>query len=170
MKRGTDITIDRLHELFAYDENTGVLTRKIRTSNKIKAGDAAGFMRADGYWIAHVDGSQIMVHRIIWAMMTNEWPTEEIDHENHDPSDNRWDNLREVSHLQNMQNTKVRSDNITGFKGVSRKKNKKANPWVAQISVDGGRNHLGYFPTAELAYAAYCRAALELHGEYACVA
>ncbi|WP_428999737.1 HNH endonuclease signature motif containing protein [Stenotrophomonas maltophilia] len=43
-------------------------------------------------------------HRLAWLYMTGQWPSGEIDHINHDRSDNRWHNLRDVSHQANQQN------------------------------------------------------------------
>jgi hypothetical protein len=65
-------------------------------------------------------------HRIIWALMTGEWP-KEIDHINGNGWDNRWKNLRNGTHVENLQN---RTEfNKSGFRGVVRYGRK----WQARI-------------------------------------
>ncbi len=85
-----------------------------------------------------------------------------VDHWNHDTLDNRRLNLRKADESQNCMNRKVCGS--SGLKGVW----PIAGKWRAVIKCRGKRKHLGYFSTPELAYAAYCAAAKELHGEFAC--
>lgn len=88
----------------------------------------------------------------------------EIDHRNGDGLDNRRDNLRIATRAENSRNTGVRRDNSSGFKGVSF--HKQCRKWTAQIKLDGKLHRLGLHATPELAHAAYCRAAAELHGQF----
>jgi AP2 domain len=89
-----------------------------------------------------------------------------VDHKNHHPIDNRRENLRFANESQNSQNRRNRSDNTSGYKGVSWHQTK--NKWGAYISVRNKIKHLGYFDKAEDAYKARTKAAEELHGEFAC--
>jgi hypothetical protein len=70
--------------------------------------------------------------------MTGKWPRHELDHINHDKSDNRWDNLREATKSQIQWNAILRRDNVSGFKGVQKRDNKH----VARIVVAGKTRHL----------------------------
>jgi len=88
-----------------------------------------------------------------------------VDHINGDKMDNRKSNLRICTHADNIKNTKMKINNTSGYKGVYYYKN--TNKWKAQIGINNKRIALGYFNTAEEAYAAYCKAAKELHGEFA---
>lgn len=88
-----------------------------------------------------------------------------VDHVNGDGLDNRRANLRPATHAQNMRNARRRSDNTSGYKGVTWER--RRGRWCASIHHDRHRKHLGYFPTAHLAACAYDVAALSLHGEYA---
>ena len=76
-------------------------------------------------------------------MMTGEWP-EEIDHINGDRSDNRWSNLRNVTHRENRANSYGWSKKTSSkFIGVC--KQTGSDRWKAQASVNGKAKHLGLF-------------------------
>ena len=94
-------------------------------------------------------------------MLLTGW--DETDHENGNGLDNQRSNLRPCTRPQNLWNKGPRSDNTTGFKGVTR----EAHGWRAVIKANGVRRHLGYFSTPELAARAYDAAAAEMHGEFA---
>lgn len=81
----------------------------------------------------------IMMHRFIM----NPLPDMFIDHINRDGLDNQRKNLRIVTHSQNHFNEKIRSDNISGTKGVSW--NKKNQKWIAIL----GNKYLGSFHSIE---------------------
>lgn len=87
----------------------------------------------------------------------------QVDHENRNTMDNQRHNLRFATNAQNCRNRKLRSDSRTGLKGVI----KWRYGFSASIQTDGVRVNLGSFQTPELAYAAYCDAAKQLHGEFA---
>ena len=87
-----------------------------------------------------------------------------VDHINHDTLDNRKCNLRLATKSENMMNRRRAKSNSSGLKGVYKK---SKNKWYAIITVRGERINLGTFDTSEEAHEAYCKAALELHGEFA---
>ena len=90
-------------------------------------------------------------------------PSEQADHKNHDTLDNRRKNLRKATPGQNSCNRRLRSDNSSGYKGVS----KIGNRWRAVIH-NGEKNiHLGCFKTTEEAAHTYDEAAKNIHGEFA---
>lgn len=88
-----------------------------------------------------------------------------VDHRNGDRLDCRRGNLRTCTHAQNLCNTKLRGDNVSGFKGVSR--TASGRPWRALITISGRLTSLGRFDTKEEAAAAYDRAARDVYGEFA---
>ena len=92
----------------------------------------------------------------------------DCDHDDLNTLNNQKYNLRPCTRAQNMQNTVVKSNSSSGLKGVVL--HKKSGLWMARIRANGKQILLGYFKTAELGHAAYCKAATELHGEFARVA
>lgn len=91
--------------------------------------------------------------------------TELTDHINGDKLDNRRANLRISTYSQNQHNQGRRNDNKSGYKGVYW--HSRRMKWIAQIGLNGHIKRIGQFDTPELAYAAYCQVAAELHGKFA---
>jgi HNH endonuclease len=141
------LTLERIHSLLLYDEESGLLYWKARGIPRWDskwAGKVAGCIKRDKkcpceYIILGIDGIKYRAHRIIWWMKTGQNPVENIDHENHNGLDNRWENLRIAPHKENQKNMSKRKDNTTGVTGVIRHRDK----YVAQIQVDGNRIYLG---------------------------
>lgn len=92
-------------------------------------------------------------------------PSEQVDHIDGNPMNNRRSNLRSVTQSQNMQNARKHRDNQSGYKGVSWQPQMKK--WRATIRIDGKQKFLGHFDDPKEAHDAYCRAASEHRGDYA---
>jgi hypothetical protein len=146
----SSITQKRLKEILHYNPETGVFTRKITKSAKIKVGSiAGGVSKNSGYRLIMVDGKLYRANRLAWLYMEGYFPEYEVDHENNIRHDDRWCNLRHVTHQCNMKNQKFRSNNTSGITGVSwDSKNRK---WRASISVDGKTTNLGRYADFEKA-------------------
>jgi hypothetical protein len=91
--------------------------------------------------------------------------TTRIDHINGDGLDNRRANLRSASALQNAWNQ--RPQRGQRFKGITKVKRLKKNPWHARIKYGNKHIHIGYFATEVEAAIAYNLAAKDLYGEFA---
>lgn len=140
------------HREFLYDPETGKLWRE------------AGCAHGSGYRTVLFRGRRHLEHRVAWFLHYGEWPNQQIDHINGNPSDNRIVNLRLATPSENSRNRGKPPHNTTGFKGVSRQRGR----YQALIRIDDGKNKfLGSFTTPEEASAAYNRAALEHHGDFA---
>ncbi len=90
---------------------------------------------------------------------------EQGDHINHDTLDNRRANLRVVSCQQNNTNRRKRSDNTSGVKGVSWRKD--TGKYRVQIQIAGKKIMLGQYPTLAEASDVSRRAILAYHEEFA---
>lgn len=104
----------------------------------------------------------VIAERMIGRPLTKQ---DQVDHWDGDSLNDRRGNLRLTDVFGNAQNRKRQNNNTSGFKGVSYKPENRN--WVARITVNGKRISLGSFPTPEIAYEAYCKAAIELHKEFA---
>jgi hypothetical protein len=154
---------EQLKELLRYDPETGQFTRLV-DRGKYRAGSVAG-AQIDRYLRISIGGKWYRAHRLAWFYMTGEWPSETVDHENRDPLDNRWANLRLASVKQQQQNRGVRRDNTSGHKGVMRHKNGR---FYARVTIDGKKVGIGGFETPEAANAAFIAKAREVYGDFAC--
>ena len=92
--------------------------------------------------------------------------TQEVDHINHNPLDNRRANLRVATHAQNQMNLVENSRSTSGYKGVSFMKS--CGKWRAYIVLNQKQIHLGLHATPKAASRAYDNAARRLFRIYAC--
>lgn len=142
----SEVTQTRLHELFSYDPDTGVLRWK-QTGRGRKKGNKAGSVGSHGYLAVSVDSKKYLNHRIIWLWMIGSWPEEQIDHIDKDRLNNKWMNLRDVSASTNMFN---RDDlpSGSGEKFIYWQNHKK--PWKVIVTQGRGcTSNLGSFKTKE---------------------
>ena len=163
-------TSDELNRLLRYDADSGFLYWRKRTPDMFNATakrsaewtckswntrfagkPALNCLDTHGYCHGSIYNKLYQAHRVIWCMIVGTWPVE-IDHENGDPDDNRFENLRDVSHVENQRNQKNRTDNTSGHMGVHW--NKQLNKWEARIKTDGRKKHLGLFTSLDDAIAA----------------
>src|SRR5215472_14234750 len=70
-----------------------------------------------GHLQVYIYGRLMLVHRVIWRIVTNEWPEHQIDHINLHRDHNQWINLRAATNGQNQQNRFVNKNNKLGIKG-----------------------------------------------------
>lgn len=165
-KGGVALTPALLRQLLDYDPATGVLTWRPRTADMFVPGrrsSAAGLAGlwngkhagkealscrgSHGYPQGKIWGKTYRSHRVVWAIVTGSWPTEEIDHINGVKHDNRWGNLRAVSRVENGRNLGLHANNTSGHIGVHW--DGKARKWRASIKVSGRCLNLGTFPNIE---------------------
>lgn len=116
------------------------------------------------YWVIRIDRKGYTRSQIIFAVANNRWSDMEIDHKDGDSMNDRLDNLRECTHLQNMGNIrrmKKKSDLPMGVKKYGERR------YQARLTVNKKLIHLGIFDSSEAASAAY-RAARKFHrGDFA---
>ncbi|MCX5577241.1 HNH endonuclease signature motif containing protein [Kaistia terrae] len=165
--------VETIRELFNYNPMSGILTWRERprshftsdgawkTWNKRYAGKPVGGSNSSGYLQAQMTlDSKLfrpLVHVIAWAIQTGKWPDDSVDHINHQGDDNRWENLRAVTHAENTRNRTPHKNNTSGVTGV----HLHGKKWRAQIRDDQGvLRDLGGFDSLE--HATRRRAAAEI--------
>lgn len=154
-------TIEQLRELVSYDREAGKITRN---QDGVVLGYRRGGTMKNPYEGVSVEGVAYYTHRLAWALETGAWPAHQIDHRDHNRQNNRWDNLREATHTEQMMNRKPPKHNKTGLKGVCRH---KSGLYGARIRKDGRQRSLGYYACPAAAHFAYVVAADNLFGEFA---
>lgn len=165
-----DLTAEFVRSILDYDPETGVLTWRLRTDvdhewNTSWAGKPAGRVDHWGYRVLSINFLEYKAHRIAWLHVTGAWPKDFLDHVNGARADNRLCNLREASQSQNMANRSVTKRSSSGVKGVQwDAKNKK---WRASIAVNRKAFNLGRYKDLEDAKAAYAKAVVRFHGDFA---
>lgn len=161
---------DYISECLRYDPEDGLLYWKKRPLdhfvnesyqsrwNKRYAGERAGKFLMNGYLKLAIDNKKYYAHRIVWVLNKKEWP-QYIDHINGNRSDNRIENLRNVSRSQNQRNLKLSVRNTTGFIGVT--KDARNGHYIAQVKIGEKHIHLGSFKNLSDAVEARAKASEE---------
>lgn len=147
------------------------------TQGKVAWVDQADYAEAAQFgWYAYKSGiglyyagrrgggvTKLRMHRVVLGLQPGDGI--EADHKNGNGLDNRRGNLRSCTHAQNVRNRRKRAATTSRFKGVSWAKREAR--WRAQIDINRGKYHLGYFMDEVEAALAYDTAALDLHGKFA---
>ena len=151
------LTFERANELFHYEPSSGKLFWKKKTAQRIKVGGEAGCVhKSTGYIQIRVDNKLYTLHRIAILLATGVYDkTVQVDHINHDRSDNRLENLRVVSRAENMRNKSKQNTNKTGITGVILIYTPKGTKrYMANIVYNNKPIFLGNYDTLEEAAAA----------------
>lgn len=177
-----NLTQEQVRQLLTYNKNTGEIFWKLRdislfkderswkTWNTRYSGKHAGTKgQFNGKWygVIRINSRQYLTHRVIWLHVTGDSPIE-IDHEDSNGLNNKWSNLRNVTHQVNCTNTRMKSNNISGSMGVHWCNRDKR--WVARIHLQGKTVGLGYYRDKQEAIDARLKAEIkygfhENHGE-----
>jgi len=111
-----------------------------------------------------VDKKLYLTHRVIFLMHHGYMPVI-VDHIDGNPKNNKIENLRDATYLQNALNVKVRKDSISGVQNVGWHKTHKT--WCVHLTVYGKRKCIGYFKDLELAELVAQEARRKYYGNYA---
>ena len=112
----------RMKKNYTYDAKSGRLT-----SSRLGRALKGTKHRKTGYIFlgCHLDKKRVRVlmHHAVWAVCKGRWPVQ-LDHVNGDVTDNRIENLREVSQSENRLNTLLawNPNDVTGVPGVCHNK------------------------------------------------
>ena len=154
------ITKDYLHQLFEYRE--GKLYWKIQRTNKTKAGMLVGSFAE--YNTVCLNRKKIGVHRIVFMMFHGYMP-DFIDHIDGNRLNNKIENLRPATNIQNQQNAKLSVKNTSGYKNVCWAKSH--NKWKISLLINKKFVVIGYTNNLELAGLIAKEARIKHFGEFA---
>lgn len=153
-EKETAEVLELQNKRLSYDKDTGSLVWKYgRNKGKVQGTKDGGYIRVT------LQSRDYYQHRVAWAIYYGYWPTKIIDHRDRNKSNNRIDNLREVSEQKNITNVGLRSTNTSGVKGVSW--SKAMGKYRQDICVNYKLINLGFFNTIEEAIQARSKAELE---------
>jgi hypothetical protein len=142
--------------LFRYDPIAGTLhwnenAKSPRSGRPPKNAEFAGSPDKKGYLRIRVGKGLFKVHRLVWYMHYGEDPgLFLIDHIDRNPSNNRIENLRLVTHSENLINQSAKKG-VSGIKGVSWSESTQG--WMCHDPRPGCRRYLGTVKTLEEAAA-----------------
>lgn len=139
-----DITQEELKQLLHYDPDTGMFMWKV-TRGGVKIDDIAGhkcIKNTKFYVIIGLNNRIYRAHRLAWFYMTGYWP-DEVDHEDGNGTNNKWDNLRDVDRQGNCRNMRLHNHNTSGLSGVSWRSQR--NKWRSYITVNNKQMNLGHY-------------------------
>lgn len=140
-----EITQERLKELLLYNKHTGKFTWASKPNRRISIGSEAGNVSGYRYRVIRIDGKTNLAHRLAWLYETGSFPDHDIDHINHDRSDNRICNLRAATRAENCRNRGYSPRNTSGHIGVAY--DKARDKWTSRLFFNGKQVHFGRHET-----------------------
>ena len=111
------ITQARLKELLSYDPETGIFIWVVGRQGIDGVNEQAGTLH-EGYRRIRVDGMCYRSHRLAWLYTYGSFPLNQLDHIDHNRSNNAISNLRLADVEQNNRNASKHKKNSSGVTGV----------------------------------------------------
>lgn len=151
------VTQQSLREKFFYKD--GLLFAKHGKQPKLTP-----ITKHQRYLRFRVNGHVFKLHQLIYLYFYGYIPNV-IDHRDNDRTNNKIENLREVTQAQNCLNRKVSKSSVTGIKNLYF--SKKCGRWFVQMMVGNARKIIGRFEDFELAEFVALEARNKYHGTFA---
>lgn len=133
-----------------------------------KVKDYCWYETQRGYMATSINKKTIMLHRVILGLENTDSRTVDHIYHTHDGKNNFYNNkksnLRVTTQSKNCENRAISDNNTSGKTGVSWSKNE--NKWVAYITYNNKRYHLGYFSNINDAINIRKQKEKELFGKY----
>ena len=158
------LTQEKAHNLFVYKDGILFWKEKPKCSRRMDGSLEAGTTTTNGYKKFVFCQKKYYVHQIVFLMHHGYVP-DLIDHIDGNTKNNRIENLRESNKSKNACNSKVRSDNKSGCRGVVW--HKKAEKWMVQVVKNKKAKYLGLYEDFELACLVADEARHLFHGNHA---
>ena len=144
------MTQKQLKKIISYDPKTGIISR----NNSKKPNPKQVNHNNNGLRIM-INRTSYRHGRLIWFYMVGHWPKGEVDHIDGNSSNNKLNNLRDVTSGQNKFNM-----NRIGY---TIRKNRRKKYFV-RVRVEGREISIGYFLTTKEARKQYVKAKIKHHG------
>lgn len=156
------ITQKYLKEKVEYNSLTGNFVWINATKSNINLnGTKAGSVNGNGYLQVTISGKIYQNHRLAFLYMTGSMPNEQVDHIDHQKTNNVWSNLRLASRKENSQNRPLQVNSKCSCFGI--RYIKSTNKYAARIGVNKKEIFLGSYNLYEDAVSAR-RNAEKLYG------
>lgn len=146
------LTQTELKELIHYCPNTGTFTLlksdspRLRTKVPMTLDPA---VTADGYQYVMLAKKSYSLHKLAVLYMTGSYPASSVrvDHKDRNRLNHKWDNIRVVTHGQNVRNQSQTSEKSnSGHTGIHKKVLASGEVrYLANIRIDGKLHHLGTY-------------------------
>lgn len=138
------LTQERLKEVLRYEPLLGEFYWLVEKGARARMGTKAGSIsKSTGYVEIGIDGKVYLAHRLAFFYMLGRWPKPQGDHENRRRWDNRWTNLRDATHSQNLRNANVSRSNKTGHNNIT--KDKKTGKYRVILTINKKLKTFGHF-------------------------
>lgn len=178
-----EISVEELRRMLRYEPDTGRLFWLPRTPGmfsysgghtrehscakwnaQFAGSEAFTHTMPNGYRQGRVNRRAYLAHRVAWAIHHGSWP-KMIDHRDGNRANNRIDNLREATRAENAINSKKQSrPTSSAHRGVCLPT--RTGRWVAYLTINGRRVHLGTFESEADAAAARSAAEIAAYGDF----
>lgn len=116
-----------LKKFMSYNPDTGMVYR--REDGKLLTHESP----SGRYYKVQIKGKKYYLHRLVYFYMTGEYP-EEVDHEDGNKLNLKWDNLRAATHSENQSNIPTQKNNTSGVKGLYRD---RVGKWRGKVQKHG---------------------------------
>jgi len=142
-----------------YEEGKVWMWRELKTKPPYWREAKGCVNKSNGYRELRINYKLYKYHRVVYFIHNQEWDIHNsstdnmIDHIDRDRLNNNIENLRVVTHSQNMCNTDAKGYTF----------HKATGKYMAEICVDGKKKNLGYFVTENDAHQAYLLAKEKYH-------
>jgi hypothetical protein len=122
------------------------------------------WLHKTGYYCSSYGGKTVYTHRLIWFWRYGYWPRR-LDHINRVKTDNRIENLREVTAAQSAQNRAFIGRYLSKciYFDPTHQSPKK---YRVRVQAEGRRRHIGWYLTEAEAQHAATAAVKQYHGDF----
>lgn len=156
-----ELTKDLLNDLFWY-QNGNLFWKKLGSGKR--SNGLAGTVWQSQYICIQINKKIYKAHRLIFLMHYG-WLPDQIDHIDGNGLNNKIENLRAASPLENSRNQKIRKDSGSKVKNV--RWDKRKLKWQVRLRFLGKEKHIGYFDDIEVANQVAIKARNEHFGQFA---